>query len=105
LREIFTAEGDDLMHILQKHSYRAAEEFLTEALDEIPYHSSFVTPEYKEHKQALASGVKVPFLEDDIDNPNEGWLWAHRYQPCDLYVSATREIKTGEGLRRFGYVF
>jgi hypothetical protein len=105
LREIFTAVDDDLMHVLKNHLYRTAEPFLTEALDEIPYHSSFITPEYKEHKQALASGVKAPFLGDCIDKPNEGWLWAHQYKSCELYVSSTRGSTIGEGLRRFGYVF
>lgn len=63
----------------------------------------YLTPEYEEHQQALTSGVKVQFQGDDIDKPNEAWLWAHRFQPCELCTEPRSEFRIGEGLRRFGY--
>jgi len=105
LREIFTAKANALLTIVKRHANRFPHDFLTEALDEDPYHVTFITPEYEAHEQALESGIKVQFQEDAIDQPNEGWLWAHRYEPCNLYIESTRDFPTGEGLRRFGYVF
>jgi hypothetical protein len=105
LRDIFTSKDDELLQVVQKHTHRLPHDFLTEALDEDPYHSALITPEYEVHEQALASGATVQFQGDVIDQPNEGWLWSHGYQPCELYVQSTREFPIGEGLRRFEYVF
>ena len=80
-------------------------EFLAEALNEEPYDATFVTSKFEEYMQAIASGVKMQFQGDSIQNPNQAWLWAHSYQPCELYVEASHQFPVGEGLRRFGYVF
>jgi hypothetical protein len=63
------------------------------------------TDEFLEHEKAVANGVTVIFERDALDQPNEAWLWAHDYQPCELYVTSTWEFPIGEGLRRLGYVF
>jgi len=87
------------------HAHHLTNDFLTEALNEEPYDSAFFTPKLKGYEQAIASGVKMQFQRDSIRSPNHAWLWAHGYQPCELYVEASRGFPVGEGLRRFGYVF
>ncbi|RFU36329.1 hypothetical protein B7463_g69, partial [Scytalidium lignicola] len=105
LREIFTAQGDVLQQLVEKYARHFPSDFLTEALDEEPYHSTFITPEYEEYEQAILSDAKVRFQGDAIAGPNQAWLWAHRYQPCELYVQGTSDFPIGDCLRRFGYVF
>jgi hypothetical protein len=105
LREIFTVEPEALLQIVKKHASHYPHDFLTEALNESPYHATFITPKYKVHEQAPESGIMVQFYEDVIDQPNEGWLWAHGYKPCELYTESIGEFPIGEGLRRVGYVF
>jgi len=102
LREIFTSQHDILLQNVQKHLFHLPHDFLSQALDEDSYHSALITTELREHKWALANGVKFQFRGDIIDKPNEAWLWAHEYQPCDLYVQSHWEYAIGEGLRRFG---
>jgi len=94
-----------LLQNVQKHLFHLPHDFLSEALDEDPYHSALITTELRELEQALANGVKFQFRGDAIDKPNVAWLWAHEYQPCDQYVQSRWEYAMGEGLRRFGYLF
>jgi hypothetical protein len=101
LREVFSATGDHLLQVIRKNTRSATNDFLTEALDADPYHDS---EEYDAYLEALNSGVKVQFQEDNIEEPNEAWLWAHQYRPCD-FVESAFHFPIGEGLRRFGYVF
>jgi len=105
LREFLTAKDEGLIHILKKNGLNYSHDFLTEALDEEPYHPIWETPEYQEYEGALASEMKVRFEGDATSRPNEAWLWAHEYRPCELYVQSTPDFAIGEGLRRFGYVF
>jgi len=101
LREVFSATGDNLLQVTRENTISATNDFLTEALNEDPYHES---DEYEAYLEALDSGVKVQFQGDDIEKPNEAWLWAHQYKPCD-YVESALLFPIGEGLRRCGYVF
>lgn len=105
LRDYFAAHGESLMQMTQKYAGRWPNDFLTGALDESPYHSSMYTQEFEAHEEALTNGVKIQFERDDIGKPNEGWLWAHDYLSCELYVDSTFDFPIGKGLRRFGYVF
>ncbi|KAN0095036.1 hypothetical protein V8E51_015747 [Hyaloscypha variabilis] len=105
LKEVFAAKDADLERVVQYHAGHLAHDSLEAALDEEPYHSVFSTPEFEEHQQAIASGIKIQFEKDDIDRPNEAWIWAHNFKPCDLYVEARCDFEVGEGLRRIGYVF
>jgi hypothetical protein len=105
LREIFTAKPEALLQVARKYANHYPHDFLTEALNEDPYHATFITPKYEEHEQGLKSGIKVQFREDAIDKPNEGWLWARGYEQCELYTESISVFPNEEGLRRFGYVF
>jgi hypothetical protein len=105
IRGMFTIQDEELLHLVQTHVYRLPRDFLWQALNEEPYDSAFGTLRFEEHEQAIASGIKMRFLGDYIQSLNHAWLWAHSYQPCELYVKASRQFANGEGLRRFGYVF
>jgi hypothetical protein len=105
LRIIFAANDDKLEQILRKHIPNRTHESLDRALDEEPTPSALLTPEFREHEQAVASGVMVDFQGDSLDKANQAWLWAHGFHLCDCYVQCRRDFPRGEGLRRFGYVF
>jgi hypothetical protein len=77
---------------VKAHAKHPPSEFLAEALNEEPYDSAFVTTEFENYTQAIASGIKMQFKEDSVNSPNSAWLWAHDYQPCDLYVEASRQV-------------
>jgi len=105
LRSVFTAKDKELQSIVKKRSWYGIWDCLANSLGEEPYDAVFITPKFEEYEQAIASGMKMGFQKDSITNPNHAWLWAHDYQPCELYVEASQRFPIGEGLRRFGYVF
>jgi hypothetical protein len=105
LRVMLIAKGEESHKILESTKCHLDDNPLNEALKESPYHSRMYTDEFLEHEKAVANGVTVQFERDALDQPNEAWLWAHDYQPCELYVASTWEFPIGEGLRRLGYVF
>lgn len=105
LRDIFAATSDGLQHLVEKYARQFIYDSLTDALREEPYHSIFITPEYKEYEQALLSDFKFQLQGDAIQLPNHAWVWTHNYRPCELYFLSTDDFLIVSGLRRFGYVF
>ncbi len=108
LRELLTAEGDEIVQVVKKYYGRITGEFLQEALSEMPRRARYKTPEFEEHNQAVARGVKARFQGDALNHANEAWIWANYYRPCEIYVEASADPYAGdyrEGLRQFGYVF
>lgn len=105
IRAMLTARGEEAHRILQGTMSHLYENPLTAALKETPYHSCMFTIEFMAHQQALESGTIICFERDALDLPNEGWLWAHQYRPCELYVDDEWARPEAEGLRRLGHVF
>jgi hypothetical protein len=67
-------------------------------LDQDPYHSPLIEPKKDEHEQKVSAGVNIQFYQDSVSEANEARLWAHEYQPCDLYVQPSHENEIEEGL-------
>ncbi|KAF4637503.1 hypothetical protein G7Y89_g581 [Cudoniella acicularis] len=105
LRDVFAGTGASLVKVIKKYAHRWGHAFLNEALEEEPLHATFYTSEYEAQEEARVGGVQVNFKRDAVELPNEAWLWAHKYQPCELYTTSSHDFAPGNGLRRFGYVF
>lgn len=106
LVSLFTAQDGQLLQIVKDNcDCKWPHDFLSEALDQDSYYSQLIEPKKDEHQQKVSAGVKIQFHRDYVSEANEAWLWAHEYQPCDLYVQPSYENEIGEGLRQFGYVF
>jgi len=106
LVSLFMAQDDQLLQIVKENcDGKWPHDFLSEALDHDPYYSQLIESKKDEHEKKVSAGVRIQFDRDSVSEANEAWLWAHEYQPCDLYVQSSHENEIGEGLRRFGYVF
>jgi len=106
LVSLFTAQDDKLLQIVKENlEGQWQHDFLFKALGEDPYYFPFINPKRDEQEKKVSDGVTVQFHRDSVSEANEAWLWAHNYQPCDLYIEASYNFPIGEGLRRFGYVF
>jgi hypothetical protein len=83
------AKPKALQRVVRKNAHHYRRDALTEALDEIPYHATFISPENEVSEESLECGVKVLFDKDAIDQPNEGWFRAQRYS------SESKKLKKG----------